>query len=139
MICKSINILKVYLIHYTLRSNPNVKKKTSDNKNVTKNVLFFIVSSNSQVLYELKHTIHLFQNCMGFSMFDSVSFLLKNFVFVAITFSTKSTDSLTLKRNNSFQNRNNRKGTHSFAPRPLIFKLELPKNWPGHAYNFLSL
>ena len=110
---------------------------------------FSIVSSNSQVLYELKHTI---QNCVGFFIFDSVSILLKNFVFVAITFSTKSTDSLTLKRNNSFQNKNNRKGTHSFAPRPLIFKLqqevwkiqdllklELPKNWPGHAYNFLSL
>ena len=27
-------------------------------------------------------------------------------------------DSLTLKRHNSFQNQNNRKATHSFAPRP---------------------
>ena len=33
-------------------------------------------------------------------------------------------DSLTLKRCNSFQNKNNRKATHSFAPRPLIFKLQ---------------
>ena len=33
-------------------------------------------------------------------------------------------DSLTLKRHNSFQNKNNRKATHSFAPRPLIFKLQ---------------
>ena len=33
-------------------------------------------------------------------------------------------DSLTLKRHNSFQNQNNRKATHSFAPRPLIFKLQ---------------
>ena len=33
-------------------------------------------------------------------------------------------DSLTLKRHNSFQNYNNRKVTHSFAPRPLIFKLQ---------------
>ena len=33
-------------------------------------------------------------------------------------------DSLTLKRHNSFQNENNKKATHSFAPRPLIFKLE---------------
>ena len=32
--------------------------------------------------------------------------------------------SLTLKRHNSFKNRNNRKATHSFAPRPLIFKLQ---------------
>ena len=33
-------------------------------------------------------------------------------------------DSLTLKRHNSFQNENNGKATHSFAPRPLIFKLQ---------------
>ena len=33
-------------------------------------------------------------------------------------------DSLTLKRYNSFQNKNNRKTTHSVAPTPLIFKLQ---------------
>ena len=33
-------------------------------------------------------------------------------------------DSLTLKRHNYFQNQNNKKATHSFAPRPLIFKLQ---------------
>ena len=33
-------------------------------------------------------------------------------------------DSLTLKRLNSFQNQDNRKATHSFAPRRLIFKLQ---------------
>ena len=33
-------------------------------------------------------------------------------------------DSLTLNRNNSSQNKNNRKATHNFAPRPLIFKLQ---------------
>ena len=33
-------------------------------------------------------------------------------------------DSLTLKGNNSFQNQNNRKATHSFAPRPLFIKLQ---------------
>ena len=32
-------------------------------------------------------------------------------------------DSLTLKHN-YFQNENNRKATHSFAPRPLIFRLQ---------------
>ena len=31
-------------------------------------------------------------------------------------------DSLTLKRRNSFQN--NRNATHSFAPRPMTFKLQ---------------
>ena len=30
-------------------------------------------------------------------------------------------DSLTLKRHNFFQNKNNRKATHSFASRALIF------------------
>ena len=33
-------------------------------------------------------------------------------------------NSWTLKRHNSFQNKNNRKATHSFAPRPLVFKLQ---------------
>ena len=33
-------------------------------------------------------------------------------------------ESLTLKRDHSFQNKNNRKTTHSFAPRPLNFKFQ---------------
>ena len=33
-------------------------------------------------------------------------------------------DLLTLKCHKSFQNQNNKKPTHSFAPRPLIFKLQ---------------
>ena len=33
-------------------------------------------------------------------------------------------DWLTLKHHNYFQNENNGKFTHTFAPRPLIFKLE---------------
>ena len=33
-------------------------------------------------------------------------------------------DSLTLKRHNSLQNKNNRKATQSFATRLLIFKLQ---------------
>ena len=32
-------------------------------------------------------------------------------------------NSLTLKRHNSFQKQNDKKAKHSFAPRPLIFKL----------------
>ena len=49
------------------------------------------------------------------------------FRLVLLTFyfcSTKSMDSLTLKRHNFFQNQNNRKATHSFAHRPLLFKLQ---------------
>ena len=33
-------------------------------------------------------------------------------------------DSLTLRRHNSFQNKNNRKAKHSFSVRPLTFKLQ---------------
>ena len=33
-------------------------------------------------------------------------------------------DPLNLKRHSSFQNQNDRKASHSFAPRPLIFKLQ---------------
>ena len=33
-------------------------------------------------------------------------------------------DSLTLKRHNSFQNKNNRKATRDFDPTPLTFKLQ---------------
>ena len=33
-------------------------------------------------------------------------------------------ESLTLKRRNSFLNKNERKATRSFVPRPLVFKLQ---------------
>ena len=33
-------------------------------------------------------------------------------------------NTLTLHRHNSFQNQNNKKATHSFAPRRLVFKLQ---------------
>ena len=46
--------------------------------------------------------------------------LIKVYIFVQ----QKSIDSLTLKRHNSFQNENNRKTTHYFSPRPLIFTLQ---------------
>ena len=38
--------------------------------------------------------------------------------------STKSMNCLTLKRHNSYKKKNKRKATHSFTPRPLIFKLQ---------------
>ena len=57
----------------------------SDKINVTKNTLFFLSTApthhsftfNSQFLYELKHKVRLPKTVMGFSIFDSVSFLLK--------------------------------------------------------------
>ena len=56
--------------------------------------------------------------CVGFSIFNSVYILIK-FIFLF----NKSMDSFTLKRRNSFQNKNNRKATYGFALRSLIFKL----------------
>ena len=44
-------------------------------------------------------------------------------------------DTFTLKRHNPFQNNNNRKTTHSFGLRPLIFKLE-QEVWNFNFLNF---
>ena len=80
-----------------------LKKLLSDKINVTKNLLFFQTrhnfTFNLRFLYELKHRVHLSKS-VGFSIFDSVSFLLK-FTFVL---QQKSVDYVTLKRHNSFQN-----------------------------------
>ena len=60
--------------------------------------------------------------CVEFSIFNSFSLLLNLILF----FNKKHGffDFLTLKRHNSFQKKNNRKATHSFASRSLIFKLQ---------------
>ena len=57
--------------------------------------------------------------CVEFSIFASVSFLLK-FIFLF----NKIHGLFDFKCHNSFQNQNNRKATHGFALRPLIFKLQ---------------
>ena len=75
---------------------------------------------NSWFLYKLRHKLHLSKTVCGTFHFQFHLFLIK----VCIFFSTKSMDSLNLKRHNSFSNKNNRKPTHSFAPRPMIFKLQ---------------
>ena len=41
-----------------------------------------------------------------------------------VFYSTRSMDTLALIRHNSFQNQTNGKATYTFAPRPLIFKLQ---------------
>ena len=61
---------------------------------------------NLRFLYELTHKVHLPKNLRGIFHF--------RFCFV---FFNKNMDSLTLKRHNSFQNCNNRKTMHIFAPR----------------------
>ena len=100
---------------FIFRLSTNVEKIPSDKINVTKNALFFllrapahhILTFNSQFLFELKQFISLNQ-CKVISIFDSVSFLLK-FIFS----SAKNKDSLTVKPQIFYFNKNNRKATHS--------------------------
>ena len=82
MICKSIYILKVYSISYTLRQNRNVKKFFFRQNKRYKNVPFFFVSSNMLQLITVLLLIGDFyigslNRCVGFSIFCSLSFLLK--------------------------------------------------------------
>ena len=105
-----------------------LKKFPSDKVNITKFALFFLSQApthhrftfNSQFLFKRKHMVHLSKTVWGISHFWFRLVFFKLYIF----FSTKSMDSLTLKRHNSFQNKNIRKDTHSFAPRPLVFKLQ---------------
>ena len=74
---------------------------------------------NLRLLYELKHKIRLSKTVYGIFHFRF------RFIFIKVYFClVKCMDSLTLKRHNFFQIENNKKATHSFAPRPLIFKVE---------------
>ena len=100
------------------------KKFPSDKINGTKNALFFLLRAltyhiftfNLRFLCELKQKVCLsLKLSVGFSIFDSVSFLLK-FIFLF----NKMHGPFDFKRHNSFH----RKATHSFSPRPLIFKLQ---------------
>ena len=84
-LCLFMSILKVYSIHYILRYNTNVKKFPSDNINGTKNILFFLSRTtthhsftfNLRFLYELSRRFVSLKLCAEFTIFDSVSFLLK--------------------------------------------------------------
>ena len=66
-----------------------LKKSPSDKITVTKNALFFFslvpahhsFTFNSRFLHELMHEVHISETCVGFFIFDSVSFLLK-FIFL---------------------------------------------------------
>ena len=59
--------------------------------------------------------------CVGLFIFGSVSFYSS---LINIFWSTKCMDYLNVKRHNFFQNQSNAKATHTFARRPLIFKLQ---------------
>ena len=91
MIYKSVYILKVYSIHYTLRQNKNVKK-TSFGKNVTKNALFVLSRApfhhtftfDSRFLYELEHKIWFSKSVCGIFYFRF------RFVFISLLFLQKA-------------------------------------------------
>ena len=108
--------LKIYSMYYTLRSNINVKKMPWDKISDTKNPLLYLTRApthysfnfNSRFLYKLRDKIRPSKDVCGIFHFRF------RFVFIKVCFcSTKSMDSLTVKRHNSFQNSNNRKATHS--------------------------
>ena len=118
MICKSVYILKVYSIHYKLKKSTNFLQK----KKMLQKMHCFSqawthhgFTFNLGFLYELKFKIHLSKTmCVAFDFW---------FHLIFIKVHQKSMDPSTLKLHDSFQNKNNRKVTHSFASRTLIVKL----------------
>ena len=80
---KSIYVLKVYSVYYTLTQNPNVKK-------LQKNALFFLsrvptnhsFTFNSQFLYGLKHKVHPSKSACGIFHFRFCLVFIKVYIFV---------------------------------------------------------
>ena len=93
--------------------------------NSTKNALFThwrapthrSFTFNLRFLYELKHSVCLSKTVCGILYLRSYFVFIKVYIFI-------QKNAWTLWLENSFQNSNNRTATHSFAPRPLIFKLQ---------------
>ena len=90
LICQKIHILKVYSKHYTLRWNTDVKNVSfGQNKRYQKYPLFFfrelqlitflLLICDSYMNWSTKFVS--LKLCVGFSIFGSVSFLLK-FIFL---------------------------------------------------------
>ena len=99
------------------------------NKRYKKYPLFSFASSSSwrfSFLFAIflqakaRCSLHLSKLCLGFSIFDSVLFLLLNVIFLF----NKKYGLFDFKTSNSLQNQNNRKVTHTFPSRPLIFRLQ---------------
>ena len=113
-----------YIIHWDKAQM--LKQFLSDKINGTKNDLCFLLrvpahhsfTFNLRFLWTKAKRFDSLKLFVGFSIFDYGSFLLK-FIFLF----SKMHGLFNLKYHNSSQNQN-RKATHSFAPRPLIFKLQ---------------
>ena len=89
----------------------NVKKKCS----FLSRAQFIRFTFNSQFIYKLKHRLHPSKTVRGIFHFRFCLVLIRVCIFVQ--------HFLTLKRHNFFQNKNNKKATQSFVPRPLTSKL----------------
>ena len=119
MIWKSIYILKVYSLHYTLTKAQILKTFLRTKWTLLKRYSFFF------------RDLHLIRVLFLFSILKRPegqgSSLWKHvWDFPVFQFcSTKRENYLNLKHHNSFQDKNNRKTTHSFASRTLIFKFQL--------------
>ena len=80
------------MIQYTIRCDKTsmLKKFPLDIINVARNLFFFLSRApthhsftfNLRFLYELKHKFVSLKLCVGFSIFDSVLFLFKVYIFV---------------------------------------------------------
>ena len=104
--CKFIQ----YTIHWD--KTQMLRKFSLVKINVTKNSHFFLSQA------PIHHSFTFVSRFLNEWRFRLV------FMKIYIFDNTKSMDSLTLKRHNSSINKNNRKATHSFAPRLLLFKLQ---------------
>ena len=82
------------------------KKFPSNKINVTKNPLFFLLRALSYHSFTF-NSVHLSKTVSGIFYFRCSLVFIEVYIFF---------NSLTLKRHNSFQKKNNRKATHSFAP-----------------------
>ena len=107
--------------------NTNIKKISFwQNKRYKKCLLFSLVSSNTSQFYsafnflflcELKHKVCLSKTVCGIFHLRFCFVLLK-----FILLFNKMNELFDFKRSWFLSKSNNRKATHSFAPRPLIFK-----------------
>ena len=84
---------------------------------------FHSFTFNSQLLYELKHKVHLSENVCGIFYFQFCLGFIQVYIFVPqkdgvfdFKMFTKSVECLILKFHNPFKNENNRKTAHSLLP-----------------------
>ena len=125
--------LKVYSLHCTLRYF--VLMSSLCILFLSQVPIHLKLNFNSQLLCELNHKVHLSK------VVSEIFHFRFGFVFKVYIFVQQKAQTFAFSKHNSFQNKNNRKARHSFAPRPLIFKVEveLPKKCLGNEVLSTSL